>query len=86
MTSYYNMIHDAFTYNYAVVILHAPKGLNRKNSEVGMKGSSIPAVELPPSPTKSVKKSTKVNLLNCCTQGEEETLLGNDNLLFQGMY
>ena len=26
MVSYYNMIHDAFTYNYGVVILNAPKG------------------------------------------------------------
>ena len=28
MVSYYNMIHDAFTYNYGVVILNAPKGTN----------------------------------------------------------
>ena len=27
MVSYYNMIHDAFTYNYGVVILNAPKGI-----------------------------------------------------------
>ena len=26
MCSYYNIIHDAFTYNYGVVILHAPQG------------------------------------------------------------
>ena len=27
MCSYYNIIHDAFTYNYGVVILHAPQGI-----------------------------------------------------------
>ena len=28
MCSYYNVIHDAFTYNMGVVILHAPSGNN----------------------------------------------------------
>ena len=80
------MIHDAFTFNYGVVILHAPKGLNRKNSAVGTGKAELPnpSGNSRTSPTKSVKKTPKINLLNCCTQGEEETLLGNDNLLFQG--
>ena len=35
MVSYYNMIHDAFTYNYGVVILNAPKGKSSGITRVG---------------------------------------------------
>lgn len=88
MCSYYNIIHDAFTYNYGVVILHAPQGIFpllddflpliyftglTKTPETQSQNNLAES-----SPKKSSKK--KNELLSCCASGGEDI-----ELLGQGM-
>jgi len=81
MCSYYNVIHDAFTYNMGVVILHAPTGLTKTPSKSQSQSNIAKSV------TKSPKKTKKnEKLMSCCTGGGEdiELLPGGDELLFTG--